>query len=71
MIIFLYLLIIKGEFFDGIMHSFQQFIRKSSADERILPSETVNISTYELFKFNFFTLASVLIVIQVVYFIVV
>lgn len=71
MILFLYLLILKGKFFDSIIHSFQRFMKKSRADEIILPSETVSISTYKVFKFNFFTLASVLVTMQVFYFIII
>ncbi|WP_342513614.1 hypothetical protein MKY34_02125 [Sporosarcina sp. FSL K6-1522] len=69
MVLFLYLFIVKGKFFDGIMHSFQQILGQQYASNRRLPSETVNIFTYEIIKFNFFALAGALFVIHIVYFV--
>lgn len=68
MILFLYLFILRGKFFDGITRSFQYFLKKTKEQEPSLPSETVNITTYQFFKFNFFTLISLLVTAQVVYF---
>lgn len=70
MILFLYLFILKGKFFDGITHGFQRLLKKSHVQESTLPSDTVNITTYQIFKFNFFTLISALVTAQVVYFVI-
>lgn len=69
MIIFLYLFITKGEFFDGIVRSFRKVTKKSDDEQQKLPSETVQPSTYQLSKFNFIILCIMMIIAQFMYFI--
>lgn len=69
MVLFLYLFIVKGKFFDGIIYSFQRVLAQQHSSNRRTPSETVNISTYETVKFNFFILVGILLIIHVVYFV--
>lgn len=68
MIFFLYLLILKGKFFDGITHSFQRLLNKSKEDDYQLPSETVNLPVYNILKFNFLSLGMLLLTMQILYF---
>lgn len=74
MIIFLYLFILKGKFFDGVMYGMREFLKKTkkdndhTMDDRPLPSETVNDHTYRLFKYQFLTFLVLLVILLVIYF---
>ncbi|MBO1002517.1 DUF3899 domain-containing protein [Pseudogracilibacillus auburnensis] len=76
MVIYLYLLITKGKFFDGITYGIRGFVEKifhkndmiDSNSEKRLPSELVNIQTYHTFKWQFFSLLIVLVILQLIYF---
>lgn len=69
MIIFLYLFITKGQFFDGIVRSFRKVTKRADDQEQKLPSETVRLSTYQLSKFNFIILFTMMMIAQFMYFI--
>lgn len=76
MVIYLYLLLTKGKFFDGITYGIRGFLEKTfhendmidSNSEKRLPSELVNIQTYHTFKWQFFSLLIVLVILQLIYF---
>lgn len=74
MVIFLYLFIARGRFFDGITYGMRGFLRKykKSSDEsnhdKPLPSETVSDDTYRLFKHQFLTFLVVLVFLLIIYF---
>lgn len=76
MIIFLYLLTVKGRFYDGIVFSCRNFkgkvFPKSQMFEgdqvKALPSEKINPILYKLFKRSFITLLFILLILQTFYF---
>ncbi|HLR11469.1 MAG TPA: hypothetical protein VK120_08770 [Sporosarcina sp.] len=68
MIIFLYLFITKGKFFDGIVSSFRKIMTGDANNERKLPSETVSTATYHIAKFNFSFFLFFLLILQFAYF---
>lgn len=67
MIFFLYLLILKSKFFDGITYSFRRFLK---TEYHRSPSETVNLPTYRVLKFNFLSLGILLLTTQILYFVI-
>jgi len=77
MIIYLYLFISKGKFFDGITYGARRFRdmifqREEDIDhlDKLLPSERVNLQVYQMFKKQFFTLLIFLLILQLIYFVI-
>lgn len=77
-IIFLYLYIVKGTFFDGIVYSFRHFrevvFPNSNAYEvskvKALPSENINPHLFHIVKWQFVTMLGSLLVLQAIYFLI-
>jgi|SRR5690625_227579 len=77
MTVFFYLLITKGKFFDGITYGIRRFreivVRRDEDIDRIdklLPSERVNLQVYNIFKWQFYSLLTLLVILQIIYFII-
>lgn len=73
LIVFLYLFVAKGGFFDGLAYGFRRFRFRNFTDYanmgEDLPSVQVNSVFYYVIKYQFITFALLLFIAQLIYFI--
>lgn len=75
-IIFLFLFVLKGRFFDGLVFGFRRFnhVMFNRNDvleewkEKPLPSESINLRFYEVVKIQSITLTTLLILLLIIYY---